>query len=404
MIFDSNQTNLGNYEGTIPMAEGYDCEIGVAVALIESAKNDLAIFKSMLECDAMELAESKGFVQEAEVKATIKEAGKKAWERISGLLEKLVAKVKSIYNSLTIQLEKVLSTDKAFVKKYEKDVRAKDLSKMEGKFAAIKDSPTFGNSADDLTKVKGLTEIGSKYSEKKDDMVKAFLGGKDKKAYAEDFHNKCFGEEKTGAFGSSGLTIDEVIKYLTGASNVVASIKKQVNSFEKTVAAMVKQAKSNAKAASKEDTEQASKVAAAASAYNEASLWITRCLLNEIKYEHKLCKATFAKAVSYKPSASLPAVRESAEDYDFADILTEAETEDAVTSAIALALGKEDISDVSDAKKDDGTPEGSTDPNHNTYDKTDCYSQDETEPKVDGTVKTCINSKCESVDFGELLC
>jgi cell fate (sporulation/competence/biofilm development) regulator YlbF (YheA/YmcA/DUF963 family) len=48
MIFDSNRTSLGS---SIPMAEGYNCSYGPALALIESANNDLAVFKAILDSD-----------------------------------------------------------------------------------------------------------------------------------------------------------------------------------------------------------------------------------------------------------------------------------------------------------------------------------------------------------------
>ena len=50
MIFNMNT----NYSNNIPMAEGYDGSIGCAKALVESARNDYAMFRAMLESDARE--------------------------------------------------------------------------------------------------------------------------------------------------------------------------------------------------------------------------------------------------------------------------------------------------------------------------------------------------------------
>ena len=68
MIFESNTTMLGTLD--IPMAEGYDCSTGIARALIESAKNDMAMFRAMLEVDQREIMinrQTDGFVNESEI-------------------------------------------------------------------------------------------------------------------------------------------------------------------------------------------------------------------------------------------------------------------------------------------------------------------------------------------------
>lgn len=404
MIFGENSTLLGDYSGTIPMAEGYDANTGFAFALIESAKNDLTVMTSIIECDTMELALNKGFVQEAQFKETVKKAATSAWNRVVALFEKLVAKIKGIYASVVAKLSKVFSSDAALVKKYASAVKAKNLSDMEGKFCDVKASPTFDSIALVDLNAKGLAEIVGGYAEDKTTMIKNFLG-KSKEEFKNALHSDCFGEEKTGKFSEFKLSIDDTINYLQKGKAAESALRKKAALFEKSVAGIVKQAKANAKKAEKDNKDEAMKAVAAASAYSEACLWSNKCLFEQISYEHKLYRSVFTKAMSYKEKKA-EETTESKEESAFyesvIDTLLEADVEDAVTNAITSALTGEDISDVSAAEKDNGQSTGSKDPNKNTYDKTDCYTAQD-EPPVAGTVKSCVNSRCESVNFGELL-
>ena len=95
MIFDANRTSLGS---SIPMAEGYDGTVGVAQALIESARNDYAMFRAMLDADARELSLRKsGYVAESEILALQEATGGSIWKKIADLFKKLIAKIKSIF-------------------------------------------------------------------------------------------------------------------------------------------------------------------------------------------------------------------------------------------------------------------------------------------------------------------
>ena len=105
MIFDNNTTSLGSMN--IPMAEGYDGNIGVALALIESARNDYSMFKGLLAVDAKELAinnESAGFVNESEVIALKEASVKGIVDKIKQLFTKLIAKIKSIFHTVISKL------------------------------------------------------------------------------------------------------------------------------------------------------------------------------------------------------------------------------------------------------------------------------------------------------------
>jgi len=138
MIFNSNTTSLGS---TIPMAEGYDGSIGCAKALIESAQNDYAMFRAMLESDAREIqAMNSGYVNEAEVYAIREAAASGIWNKIKELFKKLIAKIKSIFANFLAKFRGLYMKDKELVKTYGQQVmRKSNLGNMSIKWRRTKD-------------------------------------------------------------------------------------------------------------------------------------------------------------------------------------------------------------------------------------------------------------------------
>ena len=160
MIFNSNTTSLGS---TIPMAEGYDGSIGCAKALIESAQNDYAMFRAMLESDAREIQAMKsGYVNEAEVYAIREAAASGIWNKIKELFKKLIAKIKSIFANFLAKFRSLYMKDKELVKKYGQQVmRKSNLGNMSIKWRKAKakdklwldDTASTGNPQDIVEKL-----------------------------------------------------------------------------------------------------------------------------------------------------------------------------------------------------------------------------------------------------------
>ena len=104
MIFDNNSTALGSMD--IPVVEGYDFQTGTAKLLIESARNDYAMFKAMLAVDSKEAQirnESAGYVMEGELMSLSEAAGSGIWQKIVELFNKLLAKIRSIFSNFISQ-------------------------------------------------------------------------------------------------------------------------------------------------------------------------------------------------------------------------------------------------------------------------------------------------------------
>ena len=154
MIFNNNTTSLGSIN--IPMAEGYDCSYGCALALVESARNDYAMFRAMLDADARELAiknESTGYVAESQVSALHEAATGGILNKIKQLIQKLVAKIKAIFHSFAAKINTLFMKDKDLIKKYRTEVLSKkNIDKLEVKWRKVKGESKF---KEDTTKLGG---------------------------------------------------------------------------------------------------------------------------------------------------------------------------------------------------------------------------------------------------------
>lgn len=139
MIFDANRTSLGS---SIPMAEGYDGTVGVAQALIESARNDYAMFRAMLDADARELSLRKsGYVAESEILALQEATSGSIWKKIADLFNKLIAKIKGIFANFLAKFRGLYMKDKELVKKYgDQIIRKSNIGKMEIKWRKTKNT------------------------------------------------------------------------------------------------------------------------------------------------------------------------------------------------------------------------------------------------------------------------
>ena len=405
MIFDNNSTSLGAMD--IPMAEGYDAQTGVARALIESARNDYAMFKAMLSVDSRECQikqESASYVTEGEIVSLTEAAVGGIWQKIKDLFLKLIAKIKSIFSNFIARISGLFAKDSTLVKKYKKQILAKGsaINKMQIKFSKVKSDPLDVDvPVECAATLQGVLAL---YKEDHDEMIEGILGNSDKNEWAKDYHEEFFEDEETGELSDFGLTGAKLVafmeQYSKKRSNLEKNAHKLENSLKKLVTAADKastEASKNVKADDESTTkavDDANHTYAAAVAYQECAMFTVNCLFKEITFNYKQHKAAFMKAVTVNEKK----LKESA---IYADAVAEAsaqEVEDVLTGAIA----KEELSNFNAASKnilDDGA---SDDPYANEYDKCSYYS---TSPdyKVNGSIDSCINSRCgcknESYDF-----
>ena len=417
MIFDNNSTALGTM--SLPVMEGYDADTGAARALIESARNDYAMFKAMLSVDSRECQiqqESSNYVVEGEITSLAEAAGAGIWQKIKDLFIKLGQKIKSIFTNFIARITGLFAKDKTLVKKYKSTILGKsNLGKMEVKFAKVKKDP-LGDIPNEAA--QSLDTISGYYDDSTETMIKNCFAGisavndaENNSEFAEKYHEQFFEDEDTDELSKFGLSGASLVKYMEDYSSKIKTLNRAITNLERNIKARVKEAEDQQKLAmdgmskdkpgtdaEKEATlNKGTKTYQASLKYQECSIWMNKCLLNEAAFDYKQHKAAFMKAVTINDKK----LNESAV---YADAIAEAsaqEVEDVLTGAIS----KEELSNFNAASKSilgDGI---SDDPYANEYDKCSYYS---TSPdyKVDGSIDSCINSRCgcknESASFGEL--
>lgn len=417
MIFDNNSTTLGSID--IPVVEGYDCSTGAARALIESARNDYAMFNAMLKVDFREAHIEKSgadnYVTEGEITSLTEATASGIWQKIKDLFKSLIAKIKSIFTNFIARISSLFMKDATLVKKYKKQLSEKyaDLGKMEIKYAKSNGKTPLGY---DVKTVATLDTLPGEGKDKDKDMdsyfnsVDGVSGVEGKTEFAEKFHEVFFEDTETMKLSESGTDISSIMSYLEGYNKALTALKNDVKKFEAATKKLVNDADTQAvktagkigekdsdgKEVTADDATNASATYSKALAYQEATTWVHKCLLNEIAFDHKQKKAVFMKAVTINPKK----LKESA---DYAEVMAEAaaqEVEDVINSALSTEQITKNINIASKNVLDDGV---SNDYFANEYDKCSAYSDDPDDGHVDGSVKTCYDSKHESYDFGSLL-
>ena len=355
MIFNSNTTALG--PSTTPMAEGYNCSYGTALALIEGARNDRAMFEAMLGIEAQEISireSSTGYVMEGQIQALTEGTLSGIWNKIKELLKKFIAKIKAIVHNFVAKIQSLFMKDKEFVKKYAAEVRRKsNIDKLEVKWRKVKKSPleeTIETVSDtpDFTNTKDWDPDSEK-------RVSSFLNNKDVDEYEEYLMGTFFEDNEATEYelGEVG-GITKVISYLEGYGKKAQDQEKAVNKFSSKIESYVNKFNTNANdvAKNKDSDEDAIKTANKAYdmavAYQAAHLKKNQIILDAVKIEYKQYKAAFVKAIAANPdklkenAILLNAIAEAAED----------EVESVIDSSIDTVDTFEDSCDTTKNVKD----------------------------------------------------
>lgn len=374
MIFSGNTTALG--ASTIPMAEGYDCSYGASLALVESARNDLAMFKALVLADYKEMSiyrESTGAIQEGEISALHEAVGSGIFKKIADLFRKLIGKIKGIFHNLFARLNGLIMKDKALVKKYEKELgRKSNLDNLEVKWRKIKDKKllvTEKESSDELNKShKGIFEGADGWNEDRSERIKKYTGYDDLNDYYDYLIEECLEDEDVVKLNEIGgwRKIANWLKTFN-ASNIEKFVKNTSTSLEK----IVKEYDDRAKKAASEsinNSEDPDKITASdnanhaydmALAFQDVMMTETRARVDATKIVYKQHKAAFMKAVTVNE-------KKLEESSIYAEAVAEA-AEQEVDDVISSALSNEEISDLSAASVDVKDGDVKDDPDALTY-------------------------------------
>lgn len=404
MIFNSNSTSLGS---TVAMAEGYDCSIGTALALIESARNDNAMFNAMLGIEAKALQlENAGYVAESSEVVALQEAAMGGiLKKIGELFKKLASKIKTIFHTFFSKIDSLFMSDKQMVKKYEKELVRKNselnLDKMEVKWRKVKNQIPDSISEAVSDKYKSADWHEEK-SDREKNMYKA-LGYSfvDEDDVTTSFTEHYLDDAEKMELKETGETIRSIIAALSSdmpkkINKLKASADKLIRNIEKEAKECNKRAEEYAGHGQKDpnfDTAMSNLNHSydMAVVYQDCQLKINNCIISLHKTVYQQTKAAFMKAIS---------TNKKLESVLLADAIAEAAA-DEVTEVMDKALSDEEISDINAASTNVKDADVSDDPDKLTYGP-DQYT-DNADYKVDGSVDTDINSKSEAAFFGTML-
>ena len=423
MIFGNNTTTLNSV--SVPMAEGYE-NYGIELSLVESARNEFAMFKAMIEADYKEMSickESTGVVMEGEVAALHEAVGGGIFKKIAELFKKLAAKIKAIFHNFVARIRGLLSKDKDLVKRYGKELQNKrGLDKLEVKFWEKKDAKVdlFKATFDELKTKFDPKDALASYKDDNWERVQKYLNSDYSSAdnieeYKKEFIKGVLGDEETVELKSIGgylfLTqfLNNYDKNITdmekSVKNTTAALEKLVTYYEKESNAIAGAA-TNSKDAYKSqdgtekkienaetDTANARKQYEMATAYQTAKLADMNVAITVETTKYKYVKAAFMKAVTVNP-------KKLEESVVYADAIAEA-AEDEVESVITGALSKSELEDLSAASTNVKDADVKDDPDALTYGP-DCYTDNASMDDKDGEIDTEINSKEESAFFGAM--
>lgn len=418
MIFDVNTTTLGS---SIPMAEGYDCSTGAAMALVESAQSDYAMFRAMLNVEAREAQikhESTGYVAESQIIALSEATGSGIWTKIKEIFHKFIAKIKGIIHNFVARVSGLFMKDKNLAKKYEKELYKKaNLDKLEVKWAELNSS-----GIGDFTERDSVASLENDWVDDADARAKKYLPGDiDIDDFESSMNEKYFPNRKDPEsktlkdIGGVRTLISALYNFEKEYKNAETGAKKKIAAAEKVEKDADKKAK-NTIAANKDagsglsgnDADNAKKNAdnainAANHTYDMAVVYtstLTRWIgwwLGALKDEYKFYKSAFMKAVTVNGKK----LEESAV---YAQAIAE-EAEQEVDDVIDGAISKEEISDINAASTNvkDGDVCDDVDGNCLTGGVPNRYNNT-VDNSIDGEKDTDINSNVsESAFFSELL-
>lgn len=375
MIFDANRTSLGS---SIPMAEGYDGTVGVAQALIESARNDYAMFRAMLDADARELSLRKsGYVAESEILALQEATSGSIWKKIAELFNKLIAKIKGIFANFLAKFRGLYMKDKQLVKTYADQImRKSNIGKMEIKWRKTKDTNIKNLIA---TKLEPSSEVNSlmgsvtvdKWNEDTDERWKKVTQANSKigkecsdaaevkealedKIWEDDSPNKYEFEdifsgarELVVAFDGFGKLISDYEKSVKKTTSELDKKVKEYNKLANDAAKAFKDADDATKDQKEQESTKANRTYDMAVVVNDVMLTVYDFYIEAAKEMYKQTKAVFMKAVTVnndklaESSIYAQAVAEAAEQ----------EVEDVISGALD-ADGKEMLASTSIASQD----------------------------------------------------
>lgn len=246
-----SQGNYGttNYLENVQIDPSYSDHNGIYRSLVEGYENDRIMFQHMLEYDFKESALIHEGASNEELMTLQENVFSSFFSKLKELFKKLWAKIKAVFNGFIAKfMAKFGSDNKAFAKKYRKEVIRKDLSKFEAKYEKPKNIETFISlssaktgyiEVSDTSKAKAMLDDWDE-EEEEADALKLLSGCDDVdsvKEFNKTIHEWCFEDKET----IEGRTeVETALTHLEKADKTISDIKKASDKIQKCIEDCIK--------------------------------------------------------------------------------------------------------------------------------------------------------------------
>ena len=251
MSFFSNNRISGISSIEVEEAVGYEGVMGAQLAMVESVENDYRLFTGALMGDFQEACMIHEGESSEAVAAFQEGVISDMWNKLKELFKKLWAKIKAVFHAFIAKFQSVfMKSSKEFIRKYEKEIAQKDLSKMKAKYSARKNNnfkkliELEGKIIDVVVDKPEEAEKTLENFETEDEtlvFINKLVPGKkfnDLKTFAKDFHEECFeDEEEVEGFDKIKF---EIITILNDSDKRETTINKAKSNLEKTISNIIK--------------------------------------------------------------------------------------------------------------------------------------------------------------------
>ena len=246
-----SQGNYGtvNYLENVQADPSYCDNNGIYRSLVEGYENDRIMFEHMLEYDFKESALVMEGAGSEELMALQENVFTSFFSKIKELLKKLWAKIKAVFHGFIAKFSaKFGSENKAFAKKYRKEIFGKNLSKFEAKYEkpkaninsllSLDKAKTLEIEVTDVDKAKSLVEDWDEEDEESEALsTLTGIQGIDSKDFNKEYHEACF-EDKETIEGPN--EVEAALTHLEGADKTISNVKKASDKIQRCLEDCIK--------------------------------------------------------------------------------------------------------------------------------------------------------------------
>ena len=248
-----SQGNYGtvNYLENVQADPSYCNNNGIYRSLVEGYENDRIMFEHMLEYDFKESA----LIHEGssdQIELLQENVFTSFFSKIKELFKKLWAKIKAVFHGFIAKFSaKLGSENKAFAKKYRREIFGKNLSKFEAKYekpkadigdllslASAKNSVSIEVEKSEIDRAKSLVEDWDEEDEESDALFQLTgIDDIDAKDFNKEYHEACF-EDKETIEGSN--EVEAALTHLEGADKTISNVKKASDKIQRCLEDCIK--------------------------------------------------------------------------------------------------------------------------------------------------------------------